>query len=244
MSSSMHLTTEEWARIVSNTRLTTEDFAKSDDYFNSYLNPKDPVLEAGVQNSRANGLPDIAVSSAQGKLLKLIAQSISAKRILEIGVLGGYSTTWLARALPEDGKLIGLELSDKHARVAKENISRAGLLSKVEVKVGPAADTLKTLKSSEPFDLVFIDADWENIPVYFNEANIRKKLARKGGVILLDNVNWLGRAALELEDTKDEWVKAIRKLLEQLKDDKEVDATVFGLVGVRDFDGMLYAVKL
>ncbi|EJC97677.1 O-methyltransferase family 3 protein [Fomitiporia mediterranea MF3/22] len=218
-----------------------DDFAKSDAYFNDFLNPRDSALDAALQNSQANGLPEIAVSVAQAKFLKITAQSMKAKRILEVGTLGGYSSICFARALPDDGKLVTLELSDKHAKVARENIDGAGLSSKVEVKVGPAVETLKTLKSDDPFDLVFIDADWLNIPVYFNEA---KRLTRQGAIIIIDNVNWNGQTALQPANTSNEGVKAIRRLLAQLKEDKEVEATVLGLAGAKQFDGMLYAIKL
>ncbi|EJC97679.1 O-methyltransferase family 3 protein [Fomitiporia mediterranea MF3/22] len=236
------------------THLTLDDFAKSDAYFNSMLNPQDPALEAALQNSRANGLPEIAVSITQGKFLKITAQSIKAKRILEVGTLAGYSSIWFARALPDDGKLITLELYDEYAKVARENLDHAGLSSKVDVKIGPALDTLKTLTPDEPFDLVFIDADWTNMPNYFKEA---KRLTRKGAIIICDNVNRNGQTALQPENNStytgqlphhfsptDEGVKAIRSLVEQLKDDKEVEATVLGLAQAKSFDGMLYAIKL
>ncbi|KAI5120139.1 hypothetical protein M0805_001907 [Coniferiporia weirii] len=219
-----------------------EDWAKSDEYHNGFLIPEDPVIEAAVQNSVANGLPDIAVSAAQGKFLHLLARSVGAKRILEVGTLGGYSTIWLARALPDDGKLITLELSEKHAKVARENVEKAGLSSKVEVKVGPAADTIKTLGTDdELFDLVFIDADKPGNLNYYLEA---KRLTRKGAVILVDNIVRSGRVALMPEDTPDETIQGIRKLLKHIQGDKDVDATTIAWVGSKGFDGLLYSVKL
>ncbi|KAI5123296.1 hypothetical protein M0805_009317 [Coniferiporia weirii] len=223
------------------TFLGPEDWAKSDEYHNRFLIPEDPVIEAAVQNSVANGLPDIAVSAAQGKFLHLLARSISAKRILEVGTLGGFSAIWLARALPDDGKLITLELSEKRAEVARENIKKAGLSSKVEVEVGPAADTIKTLSSDEPFDLVFIDADKPGNLTYYLEA---KRLTRKGAVILVDNVVRSARVALLPEDTADESVLGVRKLLKHLQDDKDVSATTIGWVGSKGYDGLLYSIKL
>ncbi|KAG6809442.1 hypothetical protein H0H93_015792, partial [Arthromyces matolae] len=149
---------------------TREDWARSDQFHNSYLHEKDSILDAALANSKASGLPEIAVSAAQGKLLQLLATSIDAKRILEVGTLGGYSTIWLARALPEDGKLITLELEEKHAQVARQNIANAGLSSKVEVIVGNAVDSLAKLHPDIPFDFVFIDADKPSNTQYFTEA--------------------------------------------------------------------------
>ncbi|KAH8117474.1 O-methyltransferase family 3 protein [Phellopilus nigrolimitatus] len=217
-----------------------EDWAKSDAYHNAYLISKDPA-HAATQNSSINELPAIAVSAAQGKFLNLQARSIGAKRILEVGTLGGYSTIWLAKALPEDGKLTTLELSEKHAKVARENIGDAGLSGKVEVKVGPAAETFKTLEPNQPFDLVFIDADKPSNLTYFLEA---KRLTRKGAVIIVDNVVRGGKVALLPEDTDDENVKGVRKLLSYLQGDNEVDATTLGTVGDKGYDGFLYAIKL
>ncbi|EJC97700.1 O-methyltransferase [Fomitiporia mediterranea MF3/22] len=220
---------------------STADLAKSDAYIQSILDPHgDPALEAATQNRQANGLPEISAGLQFGKFLKLTAQAVNAKRILEIGTLGGYTAIWLARALPEGGKLITLEISDKHAKVARENIDRASLSSKVEVKVGPAINTLKTLNPDEPFDLVFIDADWESVRVYFNEA---KRLARKGAAIVIDNVNYDAKVALEPEDTKEAYIRSIKGLLDQLKEDKEVDVTILGIAEYRRFDGLLYAIK-
>ncbi|OCB86661.1 O-methyltransferase family 3 protein [Sanghuangporus baumii] len=223
--------------------LFTDEWRKADEYFSRYLLPTDRALESALENSKQNGLPLIAVSPVQGKFLMSLLKSIRAKRVLEVGLLGGYSTIWLARGLPDDGKVVTLEVNEKFAQVARQNIANADLLSKVEIKVGAAADTLKSLKSSEPFDFAFIDADEEGNPTYFAEA---KRLVRKGGVIIVDNVNLRSRVSSLPADTDDSGVKAIRKLLEDIKDDggKEVDATVLGLAGTKGFDGMLYAVKL
>ncbi|KAJ6616710.1 O-methyltransferase-domain-containing protein [Mycena sp. CBHHK59/15] len=160
---------------------TAEDWTRSDQYHNSFLHTKDDVLDAALEKSAVNGLPEIAVSAAQGKFLNLLVSSIGAKKILEVGTLGGYSTIWLARALPGDGELITLELDEKHARVARENIERAGLASKVKLILGPAHDSMLQLKPETPFDLIFIDADKKGNLSYFIEA---KRLVRKGGVIV------------------------------------------------------------
>ncbi|RDB17094.1 tRNA threonylcarbamoyladenosine dehydratase [Hypsizygus marmoreus] len=215
-----------------------EDWARSDKYHNSFLIEKDSVLDAALANSNANGLPEIAVSTAQGKFLKLLASSIAAKRILEVGTLGGYSTIWLARALPDDGQLITLELSEKHAQVARDNLANAGLSTKVEVIVGKAVDSLAKLHPDPPFDLVFIDADKPSNLQYFTEA---KRLVRKGGVIIVDNVVRYGRVA----DPSyiDDNIEGVRNLLKAIQGDAEVDATTIGTVGEKGYDGFLYAIR-
>ncbi|KAG6906593.1 hypothetical protein DXG01_012996 [Tephrocybe rancida] len=232
-----------------------DDWARSDKFHNSFLLDEDPILDAVLANSTANGLPEIAVSAAQGKLLKLLATSIGAKRILEVGTLGGYSTVWLGRALPEDGTLITLELSEKHAevwilsnvdplklicisQVARENLANAGLSSKAEVIVGKAVDSLAKLHPEVPFDFIFIDADKPSNVEYFTEA---KRLVRKGGVIIVDNVVRRGRVA-DLSYTDDN-VVGVRRLLEVLKGDKEVQATTIATVGEKGYDGFLYAIR-
>ncbi|KAG5643529.1 hypothetical protein DXG03_000721 [Asterophora parasitica] len=214
------------------------DWEKSDEYHNSFLLAEDAVLDAALVNSTAKGLPDIAVSAAQGKLLKLLASSILAKRILEVGTLGGYSTIWLARALPADGKLITLELDQKHAEVARENIAHAGISSKVEVIQGPAVVTLAKLQPEPPFDFVFIDADKPSNTKYFIEA---KRLTRSGGVIIVDNVVRNGTVADLAKE--DESIEGVRELLRTIQGDDEVDATTIGTVGEKGYDGFLYAIR-
>ncbi|EEB99719.1 hypothetical protein MPER_00540, partial [Moniliophthora perniciosa FA553] len=166
-------------------------------------------------------------------------KSIGAKRVLEVGTLGGYSTIWLGRALPENGELITLELEEKHAQVAIANLAYAGLGEKCKVLVGPAYDSMVKLDSDKPFDFVFIDADKPSNLKYFLEA---KRLVRKGGVIIVDNVVRYGRVA-DPEQTDDR-VEGVRSLLRALKEDKEVEATTIGTVGDKGYDGFLYAVKL
>ncbi|KAJ7578406.1 O-methyltransferase-domain-containing protein [Mycena floridula] len=158
-----------------------EDWTRSDQYHNSFLLKDDEILDKVLANSTKNGLPEIAVSRAQGKFLNLQARAIKATRILEVGTLGGYSTIWLARALPEKGALITLELNEKHAQVAAANIELAGLSSKVQIIRGPAFESMKELKAEPAFDFVFIDGDKENTLNYFREA---KRLVRQGGVIV------------------------------------------------------------
>ncbi|KAK0212202.1 O-methyltransferase-domain-containing protein [Desarmillaria ectypa] len=217
---------------------TIADWERSDNFHNSHLLQKDEILDATIQNSEANGLPAISVSPAQGKLLYLLAKSIGAKRILEVGTLGGYSTIHLARALPDDGKLITLELKEHHAKTATENISRAGVTSKVDIVVGPALDSLQKMDSEPKFDFVFIDADKTNILNYFIEA---KRLVRKGGVIYVDNVVQNGRVA-NPDETSD-FSTGVKKLIAALKDDEEVEVTTIGTATGKGYDGFLYAVK-
>ncbi|TFK31540.1 O-methyltransferase family 3 protein [Crucibulum laeve] len=215
-----------------------EDWTRSDAYHNSFLVPHDDVLDAVVRNNHAKGLPDIAVSTAQGKYLNLLAQSLGAKRILEVGTLGGYSTIWLARALPGDGNIITLEISEKHAKVARENLENAGFSKKVEVMVGSASESLAKIQADPPFDLIFIDADKPSNIIYFREA---KRLVKKGGVIIVDNVVRYGHVADP--EYSDDNIEGVRKLLQALKDDKEVEATTIGTVGEKGYDGFLYALK-
>ncbi|KAK0222421.1 O-methyltransferase-domain-containing protein [Armillaria nabsnona] len=219
---------------------TLVDWDRSDKYHNSHLLQKDQTLEFTVQNSEANGLPTIAVSPAQGKFLYLLAKSIGAKRILEVGTLGGYSSIHLARALPDDGKLVTLELKERHAKIATENITRAGVASKVNVIVGPALASLQKMASEPKFDFVFIDADWDNILNYFTES---KRLVRKGGVIVVDNVVQNGCVGNFADTITSELTAGVRKLLSALKDDNEVEATTIGTAGEKGYDGFLYAIR-
>jgi predicted O-methyltransferase YrrM len=166
---------------------------KVDDYIEHLLIPNDATLEQGLKDAEAAGLPAINVSANEGKLLYLIAKMAKAKRILEIGTLGGYSTAWLARALPSDGKLITLELDQKHAEVARRNLTRAGVGDRVEVRVGKAIDSLKQMidQHEAEFDVIFIDADKVS---YVEYLNLSLQLAHAGSIILADNLIRNGRA--------------------------------------------------
>ncbi|KAJ7776019.1 O-methyltransferase family 3 protein [Mycena maculata] len=217
---------------------SVEDWARSDRYHNSFLHADDAVLDNALTHSTENGLPEIAVSAAQGKFLNLLASSIGAKRILEVGTLGGYSTIWLARALPADGELISLELSQKHAKVAQRNIEHAGLSSKVKIIVGPAHDSMVEMKPDTLFDFIFIDADKPGNTNYFIQA---KRLVRKGGIIIVDNVVRYGRVADP--SSSDANVEGVRALLKAVKGDTEVDATTIGTVGDKGYDGFMYAIR-
>ena len=210
-----------------------------DDYFNGELIPADPVLDAAVRLSATEGLPDIAVAPNQGRLLNLIARIHGARRILEVGTLGGYSAIWLARALPEDGRLISMELDPHHAEVARTNIKSAGLSEKVQVRVGRAADSLAALaeENPEPFDLVFIDADKPSNPEYLAWA---LRMSRPGTVIVVDNVVRGGEVA-DASSTNPA-VQGTRKLVDVIAAEPRLDATAIQTVGVKGYDGLLFAI--
>jgi len=205
-----------------------------------FVNP-DSVLDAAMQASGKAGLPEIEVSPSYGKLLYLLAKATSARKILEIGTLGGYSTIWMARALPQDGKLISLEYDPKHAEVARKNIERAGFAKSVEVRIGKALDTLPKIEAAGegPFDLIFLDADKPNNPAYFDWA---LKLSRKGSLIVADNVVRLGK--LIDEKSTDPSVRGVRHFLEVVARDKRVAATAIQTVGVKGHDGFALALVL
>lgn len=194
----------------------------------------DPVMDEVLAASAAAGLPMIAVSPSQGKLLCLLAQICGAKRILEIGTLGGYSTIWLARALPKDGRLITLELEKKHYETARANLARAGLSALVEQRLGPARELLDALvaEGAEPFDFVFIDADKDSYAEYFAGA---MKLSRAGTVMVLDNVIRDGEVADA--ETKDPRVMGVRRLNEALAAETRATATTMQTVGSKGYDG-------
>jgi predicted O-methyltransferase YrrM len=208
-------------------------------YFEHMLLPADSALAHAQENAQAGGLPAISVSSLQGKFLALLAKAMGARRILEIGTLGGYSTIWLGRSLPNDGQLVTLEIDPKHAAVANANLARAGLSSQVEVRLGPALESLTMLAraGAEPFDFVFIDADKPNIPAYFDWA---VKLARRGAVIVVDNVVRNGEVINGA--SSDNGVPGIRALIAGLSSDPRVETTVIQTVGSKGHDGFLMAV--
>jgi predicted O-methyltransferase YrrM len=218
--------------------MTEPSWERVDAFFESHLVPPDPVLEACLRASEAARLPSIQVSPSQGKLLHLLARAIGARRILEVGTLGGYSTIWLARALPEDGHLISLELDPRHAEVARANLRRAGLESRVEVRVGPAIESLPKLaeEGGAPFDLVFIDADKPSTRAYFEWA---ERLSRPGALIVVDNV--VRRGELANAASADPNVLGMRAFVESLTNDPAVTATGIQTVGRKGYDGFLLA---
>lgn len=199
----------------------------------------DPVLDAALAASDAAGLPSISVSATHGKLLALLAQIRGARSVLEIGTLGGFSTIWLARALPPAGRLISLEADPNHARVATANLAAAGLSHIAEVRVGMALDTLPMLvqEGAGPFDFVFIDADKASIPDYVEWS---LKLTRAGSVIVVDNM--VRRGAILDSATSDPNVQGIRRLHERLARDQRVSATTIQTVGSKGYDGFTLIV--
>jgi len=199
----------------------------------------DPIFEQVLRANAAGGLPAIDVSPAQGKFLNLLAIIAGAKRILEIGTLGGYSTIWLAKALPAGGRLISLEYSEKHAAVARDNLARAGMLDRAEVRVGAALDSLPKLEAEGvgPFDLVFIDADKPNNPGYLDWA---LKLSHPGTVIVLDNV--VRNGEVTNAKTTDRNALGSRAAFDLLKASRRVDSTALQTVGLKGWDGFVLGV--
>lgn len=214
-------------------------WAAVDDYISDHLIGEDIIQQETLAANRKAGLPAIDVSPAQGKMLQLLAQGAGAKRILEIGTLGGYSTIWLARALPENGIVVTLELEDSFAQIARANISHAGLGDKVEVIAGEAIGSLSALddKGSDPFDFVFIDADKQNYVSYLEYAI---RLSRPGAMVLFDNV--VREGEILNRDSDDPKVPGTRALYEVLHNHPKVDATAVQTVGSKKWDGFLLAI--
>ncbi len=219
--------------------MTRKTWNAVDDYIAEELIPADPALEAALEANRDNNLPAIDVSPAQGKLLNLMVRMNKAKRILEIGTLGGYSTIWMARALPADGKIVTLELDTHHAKVARANIKRAGLSKLVDLRVGPALDSLAVLsgEGAGPFDLIFIDADKPNNPNYLSWA---MKLSRPGTVIVCDNV--IRDGDVIKKDSRDESVQGARAAFSFIGKDKRLESTAIQTVGAKGYDGFAIAI--
>ncbi|WAZ21411.1 O-methyltransferase [Streptomyces cinnabarinus] len=209
-----------------------------DAYFTAHLAPDDEALRAALRDSDAAGLPQVAVTAPQGKLLQLLAQIQGARTILEIGTLGGYSTIWLARALPADGRLVSLEYSPVHAEVATRNIARAGLDKVVEVRVGPALESLPHLadENPAPFDLVFIDADKANNPHYLEWA---LKLTSAGSLIIIDNVVREGRVT-DADSTAPD-IRGTRTAIEMIGSHPRLSGTAVQTVGAKGYDGFALA---
>ncbi len=209
--------------------------AEVDEFLDTAVLHDDPVLSAALEDSDAAGLPKIAVSAQQGKFLSLLATAIGARRILEIGTLGGFSTIWLARGAGPDGRVTTLEYEPKHAEVARANIDRAGVGDRVEVLVGAALDTLPSVTGG-PFDLVFIDADKENNPGYLEWA---VKLTHPGSVILVDNVI---REGAILSPDQDAVLRGTRRVLELMGEHPGLDTAVLQTVGAKHWDGFAIAL--
>lgn len=218
-----------------------ESWTAADRYITDLFLAPDAALEAALAASAAEGLPSIAVTPSQGKLLHLLAKAQGARRILELGTLGGYSAIWLARALPPGGRLITLEADPRHARVARGNLARAGLEPVVELRLGPALETLPRLveEGAAPFDLIFIDADKPSYPEYLGWA---LRLSRPGTVILADNV--VRKGAVAGGTAGDANVEGARRFNALLAAEPRVSATVIQTVGEKGHDGFAYAVVL
>ena len=214
--------------------MAEDQWTEVDQYFSERLLPSDPTLESALEACATAGLPAISVSPNQGKLLQILAQIVGARSILEIGTLGGYSTIWMARALRAGGHLITLEVDPKHADVAQLNVSRAGLQDVVEIRIGSALETLPQLSAERrgPFDLIFIDADNQNIPRYFEWG---LKLSRPGTLIVVDNV--VRNGTVLDADSSDPSVQGVRSFIELLGAESGASGAVIQTVGTKGYDG-------
>lgn len=221
--------------------MSQEQWTAVDNYINDLLVKPDAALNAALEASVAAGLPAINVTSNQGKLLHLMARAIGARNILEIGTLGGYSTIWLARALPKGGRLITLELDPKNAEVARANIAHAGLSNVVELRLGRALDSLQQLSAENrgPFDLIFIDADKQGYPDYFPWA---LKLSRRGSLIIADNI--VRKGAVADASSTDPLVRGVRRFNELVAAEPRVSATAIQTVGSKGYDGFAIALVI
>ena len=217
--------------------MSDNTWSSVEEYFEQQLLPSDPVLEAALEASVAAGLPSIQVSASQGKLLHLLALTHGSRRILEVGTLGGYSTLWLARALPADGHLVTLELEPRHAEVARRNFARAGLAGRIELRLGPALDTLAQLRSEQvsPFDFIFIDADKPNNLAYVQAA---VDMSRAGTLIVVDNVVRNGAVIAKRRDAAGE---GVRRMTDWIGREARLSATAIQTVGDKGYDGFLLA---
>ena len=219
--------------------MNSKTWSAVDDYIAERLIPDAGALQATLANNSRHGLPAIDVSPAQGKLLSLLVRIRGAKKVLEIGTLGGYSTIWMARALPADGKIVTLELDQHHAHVARSNFERAGVSERVELRVGPALQSLAALgaENAGPFDFIFIDADKPNNPNYLSWA---MRLSRPGTVIVCDNV--IRDGDVVNEDGHDANVEGARAAFSFIGSEKRLDGTAIQTVGAKGYDGFAIAI--
>lgn len=219
--------------------MSSQQWEKIDDYINSTITEEDETQRQAVADADAAGLPHIQVAPNQGKLLQLLIEIMGATRVLEIGTLGGYSTSWMARGLPSNGELISLEFSAKHAEVAQANLERVGVDDRVDIRVGAALDTLPQLdeEGGEAFDAVFIDADKENLVEYLDWA---AKLARPGGLIIVDNA--ISRLVDSDSDSAEPANRAVWAMYEAVAEHPNLDATAIQTVGDKGHDGLLFAM--
>lgn len=214
-------------------------FEAVDQYISQLFHDEDDCLKATEQSIIESGIPQISISPNQGKFLHILAKLCNAKKILEMGTLGGYSTIWMARALPENGTLVTLEIDKKHAEVAQQNFNRCGLASKIEIRLGKAIDILPKLEAegAGPFDMIFIDADKPPYTEYFQWA---LKLSKPGTLIIADNVIREGKVLLE--ESPDEMVTGVKRFNEFISQCPDVTATIFQTIGAKEHDGMAIAI--
>lgn len=219
--------------------MSPELFSNVDNYISGLLANEDDALTSVTNSLSRHGLPQHSVSANQGKFLQVLMAACNAKKVLELGTLGGYSTIWLARALPADGKVITVEVDTEHGKVARQNIHNAGVAEKVDIMVGKALDILPELVHHEegPFDFIFVDADKPPYTEYFEYA---LKLSRKGTIIVCDNVVREGKVLDR--DSTDEKVNGVQRFNEMLGKNDKVTATILQTVGIKDYDGMAIAV--
>lgn len=219
--------------------MSNDTWTAVDALFDKTIVESDQALDAALDNNAMSNLPAIGVAPNQGKFLQMLARIHGSKSILEIGTLGGYSTIWLGRALPDGGQLVTLEADKKHADVAQQNIEHAGLGDRVEIILGPALETLPGLVNDKraPFDFVFVDADKPNIPKYVTWA---LKLTRPGSLIIVDNI--VRNGAVADKNSDDPNVKGSRELFEQLAKEPRLDATALQTVGVKGYDGLVISI--
>jgi predicted O-methyltransferase YrrM len=219
--------------------MDTTLFESVDQYISNLFDDEEECLKATAVAIIESGIPQISISPNQGKLLQLLARLCNAGKILEIGTLGGYSTIWMARALPANGSLVTLEIDDKHAAVARQNFIRCGLETKIDIRPGKAIETLPQLQAegAGPFDMIFIDADKPPYTEYFQWA---LKLSKPGTLIIADNVIRDGKVLLE--ESPDEIVAGVKRFNDYLSKCKDVEATIFQTVGTKEHDGMAIAI--
>lgn len=219
--------------------MDTEIFSKVDKYISDLLAPEDKALTDAIKSLDSEGLPQHSVSANQGKFLQVMMIVCNAKKVLELGTLGGYSTIWLARALPDNGKIITIEVDKHHADVAQKNIENAGLSQKIDLRVGKALDILPQIiaENDERFDMIFIDADKPPYTEYFDFA---LQLSRPGTLIICDNVIREGKVLDN--NSEDDKVQGVQRLNKMLSENKRVTATILHTVGVKEYDGMAIAV--
>jgi len=219
--------------------MNQELFESVDQYISQLFHDEDDCLKATEESIIQSGIPQISVSPNQGKFLHILAKLCNAETILEMGTLGGYSTIWMARALPGNGKLVTLEIDKKHADVAQQNFYRCGLAEKIEIRLGKAIDILPQLKAegAGPFDMIFIDADKPPYTEYFKWA---LQLSRPGTLIIADNVIREGKVLLG--EDPDEMVTGVKRFNKFLSQCNDVTATIFQTVGAKEHDGMAIAI--